>query len=111
MTPPLRPERVTQNRVVGCITAPAAAGGLGYTNLGDWSQRAGNRGIEVEHLRANLKQRGYTDAHISQAVHKLMAAADATGLTLYQANLRTYQLLRYGVRCRWPPACRTRRYA
>ena len=26
-----------------------------------------------------------------------MAAADATGITLYQANLRTYQLLRYGV--------------
>ena len=26
-----------------------------------------------------------------------MAAADATSITLYQANLRTYQLLRYGV--------------
>jgi integrase len=26
-----------------------------------------------------------------------MAAADATGITLYQASLRTYQLLRYGV--------------
>lgn len=34
---------------------------------------------------------------ISQALQKLMAAADATGVTLYQANLRTYQLLRYGV--------------
>ena len=28
---------------------------------------------------------------------KLETAADATGITLYQANLRTYQLLRYGV--------------
>jgi type I restriction enzyme R subunit len=27
----------------------------------------------------------------------LLTAADATGVTLYQANLRTYQLLRYGV--------------
>ena len=26
-----------------------------------------------------------------------MATADATSITLYQANLRTYQLLRYGV--------------
>ena len=97
MTPPLRPERATQNRVVQCITTPPAAGGLGYANLGDWSQRDGNRCIEAEHLRGNLKQRGYSDAHIAQAVQKLMAAADATGITLYQANLRTYQLLRYGV--------------
>lgn len=93
----LRPERVTQNRVVKCIATPPAAGGLGYANLGDWSKRDGNRCIEVEYLRANLKKRGYSDAHISQAVQKLMAAADATGLTLYQVNLRTYQLLRYGV--------------
>ena len=27
----------------------------------------------------------------------LLTAADSTGVTLYQANLRTYQLLRYGV--------------
>ena len=96
-TPSLRPERVTQNRVVKCVTTPPAAGGLGYGNLGDWSKREGNRCVEAEHLRANLKKRGYTDAHISQAAQKLMAAVDATGLTLYQANLRTYQLLRYGV--------------
>jgi len=96
-TPSLRPERVTQNRVVKCVTTPPAAGGLGYGNLGDWSKREGNRCVEAEHLRVNLKKRGYTDAHISQAAQKLMAAVDATGLTLYQANLRTYQLLRYGV--------------
>ncbi|MCZ8112332.1 MAG: type I restriction endonuclease subunit R [Rubrivivax sp.] len=95
--PSLRPERVTQNRVVKCIATPPAAGGLGYANLGEWSKRDGNRCVEVEHLRANLTKRGYSDAHISQAVQKLMAAADATGLTLYQVNLRTYQLLRYGV--------------
>jgi type I restriction enzyme, R subunit len=95
--PSLRPERVTQNRVVKCVTTPPAAGGLGYGNLGDWSKREGNRCVEADHLRANLKKRGYTDAHISQAAQKLMAAVDATGLTLYQANLRTYQLLRYGV--------------
>ncbi len=97
MPPALRPERVTQHRVVARLTGATSTSGLGYANLGDWSKRDGNRCIEVEHLRGNLKKRGYSVAHISQAVQKLMAAADATGITLYQANLRTYQLLRYGV--------------
>lgn len=86
-----RPEIRTQKRVIGVLKT------MGYTYLGDWHTRENNRGIEDALLRTNLEARGYSDAHITQVVQKLQAAADSTGVTLYQANLRTYSLLRYGV--------------
>ena len=68
-----------------------------YRYLGKWDKRERNRPVETEILRNNLVARGYSSVHISAALERLQTAADTTGVTPYQANLRTYQLLRYGV--------------
>ncbi len=92
----IRPERTTQNRVVKLFTDKARPDCLGYEYLGDWGRRDNNRNIEPELLAANLKRRGYSDVQISAALRQLQAAAEIAGNTLYDANLKTYGLLRYG---------------
>ena len=91
-----RSERKTQNRVIALFTDPAA--------------RRPRLPLprRVEQAREQPRHRDGAPArqpdgarllaaHISAALQKLETAADSTGITLYQANLRTYQLLRYGV--------------
>jgi type I restriction enzyme R subunit len=92
-----RSERNTQKRIVSRFVDPAHPQSLGYRCLGEWKDRENNRPIEAALLREYLAARGYSPVHISAALQRLETAADSTDTTLYQANLRTYQLLRYGV--------------
>ena len=96
MSDKIRPERKTQNRVISLFTDKKNSNYLGYQYLGDWSKNENNQCIETELLKTNLKKRSYSDQQISAALYELQVVADVTGVSLYQANLRTYQLLRYG---------------
>lgn len=87
-----KPERATQDRVIELFTEA-----LGYRYLGDWSEREGNHCIEEGLLTAHLAARGYSQAHISAALHRLRSEALVHGRTLYAANQAVYRLLRYGV--------------
>ncbi len=94
----MRREKATQNRVIKLFTDSSRADCLGFEYLGDWQTNRVNKNIEPDYLKTNLKRRGYTDAQISQALLQLETAAETTGTTLYQANLRTYNLLRYPIK-------------
>lgn len=73
-----RSERKTQNRLIERFTS---AGGLG-----EWNKRETNRCIEVDLLRANLVKRGNSEANISAAQQKLMAATETTGARLLEVT-------------------------
>jgi type I restriction enzyme R subunit len=93
----IRSERKTQNRVIGLFTDGNRPDHLGYTFLGNLSKEEKNRCVRDYDLGVNLERRGYSGAHVTRAIEVLNQAIDSTGTTLYAANLRTYQLLRYGV--------------
>ena len=74
-------ERKTQQRVVKLFCET-----LGYTPLGNWEEREGNRNVEPELLRAWLKQQGHADALIGKVLYELDKAAGDTSRSLYDRN-------------------------
>jgi type I restriction enzyme R subunit len=86
-------ERKTQQRVVKLFREK-----LGYAYLGNWEDRAGNRNIEPELVRAWLKQPGHSDAIIGKVLYEVDKAAGDTSKSLYDRNRAVYELLRYGVK-------------
>lgn len=87
-----KPERATQDRVLRLFQHE-----LGYTYLGDWSERADNSNIEEGRLRTNLLERGYHSTQIERAIYQLKTQANNPQRTLYTNNREVYNLLRYGV--------------
>lgn len=87
-----KPEKLTQDRVIELFKNP-----LGYEYIGDWTDRADNSNIEENYLVAYLREAGYSEAHISQAILKLKSEANHAQRNLYDNNEAVYQLLRYPV--------------
>jgi type I restriction enzyme R subunit len=85
-------EKKTQQRVIKLFSET-----LGYTYLGNWIDRPGNRNIDAGLLNAYLASRGVDPALISRAIHILDKVASDTSITLYDRNKAVYGLLRYGV--------------
>lgn len=86
-------ERVVQNRVVKHFRER-----LGYEYGGNLEDQD-NRNIDEDQLRRNLLQRGVDEELINRAVQQLLTAASlGAGQSLYDANRRVYELLRYGVK-------------
>ena len=87
-------ERITQNRVIKLFQEQ-----LGYTYLGNWSDRDNNRNIEPGLLTQWLQQQGISNILINKALRQLdQAAALGEGQNLYDANKAVYRLLRYGIK-------------
>ena len=86
-----KPERETQKRVITLFED------LGYRYLGDWTDRPNNNNIEESYLKAWLVRRGYSEAQVSAAIHRLKTEARNPTRSLYENNQEVYALLRYGV--------------
>ena len=88
-----QPEYETQGRVIAFFEEA-----LGYHYLGNWQDRPGNSNIEEGLLIDWLKRQDHDDKIICRAVQELRKAATIeSSRTLYDANYRVYDILRYGV--------------
>jgi type I restriction enzyme R subunit len=86
-------ERKTQQRIIKLLCEK-----LGYTYLGNWEERVGNRNVETELLTAFLQKQRCPDDLLKRALHLFEKAAGDTSKNLYDRNRAVYDLLRYGVK-------------
>ena len=74
---------------------------LGYDYLGHWQDRPDNRNVEEGLLEDWLRRQGHGDGIITKALYELNRAAALGGSkSLYDANCKLYDRLRYGVKVR-----------
>ncbi|MFJ6313688.1 type I restriction endonuclease subunit R [Pseudarthrobacter oxydans] len=85
-------ERKTQDHVLDLFLQ------LGY-EFGGNLEDLENSNVDEAKLRQNLLARGYDNDVIGRAIQQLLTAASlAAGASLYDANRKVYELLRYGVK-------------
>lgn len=86
-------ERVTQNRVVKLFRDR-----LGYEYGGNLEDQD-NTNVDEALLRQNLLARGIDEELVNRAIQQFLTAASlGGGQSLYDANRKVYDLLRYGVK-------------
>ncbi|MCY3615181.1 MAG: HsdR family type I site-specific deoxyribonuclease [Bacteroidetes bacterium] len=84
----------TQRRVISLFKDT-----LGYEYLGNWKGRSENSNVEEEILNDWLKRQGHGRKLIERVLAQLDKAGGLGGSnTLYDANYRIYDMLRYGVK-------------
>lgn len=88
----IKPERITQNRIITLFREE-----LGYRYLGDWTYRDDNTNIEEGPLSDHLIKCGYNSSQITKALYQLRTEANNPNRSLYDNNREVYTLLRYGV--------------
>ena len=87
-------EEKTQSRVVKLFVDR-----MKYSYLGNWEDRE-NSNIEEELLIKFLKEQGYSDILIKNALFELQKVASNQSKGLYEINKEIYSLLRYGIKVR-----------
>lgn len=94
----VKPERVTQNRIIDLFTSDK----LGYTYLGNWEERDNNSNIEETELKRYLQSTGkYSDELIKKAIFNLQKEATISSIDdLFSINKAVYSMLRYGTAVR-----------
>lgn len=94
----VKPERVTQNRVIALFRDA-----LGYDYLGNWEKRENNSNVEQELLRAWLAKQErddkplYSQTMIEKALYAFTTITADRSKSLYDINKAVYSALRYGV--------------